>query len=147
MNATTLLKRDHDRVRSLFQRMRNGPSGDRRRDTLREIATELVLHSQLEEEFFYPAIEGCADREGAQLVADAKSAHADIDDLIERLLAMDPRSGEFGRAVTELDRNVQGHVRDEEARLFPVAERLLGAGRLEEIGRAIQARRVGLPAA
>jgi hypothetical protein len=147
VNATTLLKRDHDRVRSLFQRMRNGTIGDRRRETLREIATELVLHSQLEEEFFYPAIDACADREGAQLVADATSAHADIDDRIERLLAMDVRGREFGRAVTELERSVQGHVRDEEARLFPVAERLLGAGRLDEIGRAIQARRARLAAA
>lgn len=106
-----------------------------------------MLHSQLEEEYFYPAIDACGDLEGAQLVADARSAHADIDDLIERLLAMDARGAELERAVVELDRNVRRHVRDEEARLFPVAERLLGAGRLDEIGRAIQARRARLAAA
>ena len=142
MNATILLKQDHDRVRSLFERLRDETGAEDRQETLREIATELVLHSQLEEELFYPAIEQSTDPEAAPLVIAARSAHATVDDLIERLVAMNGRESEFDGVIAELERHVRGHIRDEEARLFPVATRALGSGRLDEIGRAIVARRL-----
>ncbi len=147
MDATSLLKRDHDAVRALFARLQDESGAGRRLETLRELAADLVLHSQLEEEFFYPALEESDDAEGRQLVAEAGTVHAHMEDLIERLIGMDPRDSEFGRAVGELERTVQGHVREEESRLFPVAARALGPSRLDAIGRAITERRERLEAA
>lgn len=143
MYATTLLKQDHDRVRSLFERFGDETGAEHRLEILRDVAAELVLHFQLEEEFFYPAIEGSGDTEARQLVNQAKSAHEGVEDLIERLIVMDGRGVEFERAVGELERNVQRHARDEEARLFPLAERVVGPAALDRVGRAIETRRMG----
>lgn len=147
MNATTLLKQEHGRVRGLFERFRDEMDAEQRLEALREIAAEIVLHSQLEEEFFYPAIDESGDAEARQLVSGAKAAHVDVEELIERLIMMDGRGAEFERTVADLERNVQRHARDEEARLFPVAERVLGPAGLEAIGRAIESRRARLEAA
>jgi hemerythrin superfamily protein len=146
VDALTLLKRDHDAVRALFAGLAE-TSGAARVEAVREIAAEVILHSQLEEEFFYAALDGASDREARQITIDARSEHGLVEDLMERLLGLDPRQAAFEDAVRELERKVQEHAREEERRTFPVARRVLGEARLEAIGRDIAARRARLDAA
>jgi len=146
VDATVLLKRDHDAVRALFARLPE-TSGAARVESVREIAAEVILHSQLEEEFFYPALDSAGDAEARQIAIDARSEHGLVEDLMERLLGLDPRQAAFEEAVRELERKIQEHAREEERRTFPVAHRVLGESRLEAIGRDIATRRARLDAA
>jgi hemerythrin superfamily protein len=143
MDTVALLQHEHDAVRALFGRL-PAVSGPERLEFVREIAARVVLHLQLEEEFLYRALEQAGDVEARRAAADARADHALVDDLIERLLRLDPRDAEFERAVGELERRIRAHARDEEARTFPLARRALGESRLEAIGCDIVRRRARL---
>jgi hemerythrin-like domain-containing protein len=144
MDAITLLTREHDRVRELFGGLAEARDAEQRLESIREIGAELILHAQIEEEFFYGALEKAGDPEAHQVAAEARAAHELVEDLLERLLEMDPRGRDFERSVAELERNAQQHARDEEVRVFPVAERVLGLERLQAVGRDIRDRRARL---
>src|SRR5437764_13777334 len=55
MKATDLLKSDHRTVEALFTECR-GASSSRKAVLVEQIFHELTVHSQLEEEIFYPAL-------------------------------------------------------------------------------------------
>jgi hypothetical protein len=90
MDTVALLQHEHDAVRALFGRL-PAVSGPERLESVREIAARVVLHLQLEEEFLYRALEQAGDVEARRAAADARADHALVDDLIERLLRLDPR--------------------------------------------------------
>ncbi|HEV8309843.1 MAG TPA: hemerythrin domain-containing protein [Methylomirabilota bacterium] len=142
MNATRVLRRDHEAMRELFFRLQALSGAEQRLEALREVASDLVIHARIEDDLFYSALETAAGAEADRLVDAARGQHERVEDLIERLIVMDGRGEEFDRGVAELQRNVEDHVRDEEARIFALAERTLGPARLEEIGRAIEERRL-----
>ena len=60
MNAVKMLKADHDRVQKLFKEFE--AAGERayekKRGIAEEVFTELEIHTKLEEEIFYPAVQG-----------------------------------------------------------------------------------------
>lgn len=137
MRATLLLRRDHDELRRLFSRLRDQSGAESRLERFRDLAASLILHAQAEERFLYPALEDVGDGETERLIAEARFEHARVEDLVECLIGMDGRDSEFDRGVTQLDRLVLQHLREEEGRVFPLAERLIGA-RLEPLGHAIE---------
>src|SRR5690348_17333536 len=58
MDAVALLKADHRKVEDLFAQF-EAASGDGKKKALAEqICMELTIHTQIEEEIFYPACEG-----------------------------------------------------------------------------------------
>jgi hemerythrin superfamily protein len=137
MRATLLLRQDHDELRGLVARLRDQSGPDSRLERFRELAAGLILHDQAEERFFYPALEDAGDAEADRLVREARFEHARVEDLIELLIGTDGRDWAFDRGVTELGRVVLEHLREEEVRIFPLAEQLIEA-RLEPLGRAIE---------
>src|SRR5918994_4652013 len=59
MNALTLLTADHNRVRGLFARFTEAQESDDHQameEIARAIFVELAVHTQIEEEIFYPAV-------------------------------------------------------------------------------------------
>ncbi len=146
MDATTLLRREHEHLRGLFRRLPRA-SGEARVESIREIAAELILHWQLEDEFFYPALGAAGDTEARQLALDARCEHGRLEGLIERLLARHPAEADDEAAVAELERRALDHVHDEETRIFPLAARVLGSPALDAIGRDLARRRARLDAA
>ena len=59
MNAIALLKDDHREVDRLFSEMLAAEDSDvdQREDLLQQIERELLVHTDIEERVFYPAIE------------------------------------------------------------------------------------------
>jgi hemerythrin superfamily protein len=60
MDAVTLLKSDHHKVSQLFEECLNAPA-DGRGELAEQIFHELEIHSTLEEELFYPALQKQGD--------------------------------------------------------------------------------------
>src|SRR5581483_8983191 len=117
-----MLKMDHEKVRKLFREW--GAAGDRmseKSDTARQALTELEIHSKLEEEIFYPAVQK-AGGELKEAVDEGYEEHRQVDRLIEELKAMDPSSDLFVERFQSLIGAVEHHVAEEEGEMLPKAE-------------------------
>jgi hypothetical protein len=135
MRATDLLRQDHEHVQALFQRLEAAGPGDERQSLLDEIADELEVHAQIEEEIFYPAA-----REVSARVDDHVAGHQHLRSVIGQTQGHDPASAEFLRGALLIRQVVVTHVAEEEGGLFLDAARL-GPEALERLGARMEERK------
>ena len=57
-DAIALLKADHRKVEDLFEKFEKARDADRKKALVQQICTELMVHTVIEEEIFYPACKG-----------------------------------------------------------------------------------------
>ena len=140
MKATTLLKQDHAAVKKLLAEFgrTTARAAKRRQALIDEIAQELDIHSTIEEEIFYPAVEKV--RGGQSLVSEAKSEHQKVDSLVAEAQGMSMETDEVVQKVKELRDAVLHHATEEEREMFPVAEDGLGE-QLQKLGQELGARK------
>ena len=110
-DAIALLKADHRKVEGLFEEFES--AGDARKPALvKEICTELMVHSMIEEEFFYPA---CAETEVEEdLLDEAYVEHDGAKVLIAELAAGSPADDFYDAKVKVLSEMIKHHVKEEE---------------------------------
>ena len=148
MNAIAMLKSDHKKVKGLFRDFE--AAGDRAYKKKQQIAEqvfmELEVHTKLEEEIFYPAVQAKADKEGKELVREANEEHHVVDVLIGELKALDAQDEQYDAKFKVLTENVEHHIEEEEGEMLPDAEKTLGPD-LERLGRAMEQRKQELLAA
>lgn len=148
MNAISLLTQDHQNVKNLFRDFEiAGDDGARRKEEVaNKIFSELEVHSTIEEERFYPALEQAADEKGKGLVREAIEEHSMVKDLITELKAMSPEAEEYDAKFSVLSENVEHHIEEEEGELFPRARQTLGTEKLNSLGSEMAARKEALSA-
>ena len=144
--ATTMIRMDHSHVLALFHRFKADSSVGKKRALVANACLALDVHAQLEEELFYPALREVLA--GDATLEKSEPEHNEMRRLIAELreLAADdgPIDGlAFDDKFMDLMRIVIHHVADEETRLLPAAERLLG-DRLNQLGSDMIKRRVEL---
>ncbi len=135
MNALDLLKKDHEKVKRLFEEYDS--DNNRRRDIANMVFDELEIHSRIEEDIFYPAVRAKAKKDGKELIKHSIEEHQEVDDLINELRSMDPEEEDFDDRFQELIEDVEHHIDLEESETFPKAQQLLGSD-LDELGRQIE---------
>jgi hypothetical protein len=140
-SATDMLRADHTRVLAAFHRYGAHLSAREKRGLADTLCLALEVHSQIEEEMFYPAMQAI----DPQIVAKSLPEHAEVKRLVLALRGMSPAEPGFDATMMELMRNVIHHVAEEETTLLPDAERQLGA-QLGELGVRMAARRLQLKA-
>ncbi len=142
MDAIRLLKADHKTVKGLFRQFEE--AGDRAYQTKQRIAEqamqELEVHTTIEEELFYPALDAKADKDGKKLVDEAVEEHHVVKVLIGELKTLAPEADQYPAKFTVLTENVEHHIEEEEGELFPDAEQRL-KGELDELGERMQRRK------
>ena len=89
IDAIALLKTDHRKVKNLFARYESAGHFSTKHLIAEQVFTELDLHAQLEENVFYPAYEAMTGKNGTQLVADSRLAHAHVRELMSELQGID----------------------------------------------------------
>jgi len=139
-DAIDILIADHKRVSNLFAAFTRltGEGHDKERGSVvRQICQELTVHTQLEEELFYPAVRK-ATKDDDQ-IDEALVEHAGAKQLISKLTAADPGDDLYDARVTVLQEQIDHHVEEEEGSMFPKA-RYSGVNTLE-LGAALLARR------
>ena len=144
MRATTILKKDHRVVSGLMMTLEMTPkiNGMVRRRLFDQIRNDLMIHSQVEEEIFYPAIRnltGCGSK-----VDEAYREHQTVKDLLYQMTSIDPLSEEFDRKLSQLKDAVTHHVEEEETEMFPRVQERMASVELEEIGRRMHERKMDL---
>jgi hemerythrin-like domain-containing protein len=120
-DAIAMLKADHQRVRDLFAQYEAADNVETKRTLAEQVFTELEMHAQLEENVFYPAVNEETE-EGPELVKESLSEHEAVKNLIQALRGMAHDTDEFDAKFQELIQNVEHHVEEEEAEMFPLAE-------------------------
>ena len=142
MNAIELLKNDHQEASSLMEQIELADKGDRSaKELFTQLKQALTLHTQIEEQVFYPALKSF--EETKDMVPEALEEHQEVDDLLAEMAALSPGNDEFMDKFTELRDAVEHHVEEEENEMFPKAEKVLGESRLQEMGRQMQQMKEG----
>ena len=132
IDAISLLKTDHRKVKNLFARYESAGDFTTKHLIAEQVFPELALHAQLEEHVFYPAYEAMTGKNGTQLVADSRLEHAHVRELMSELQGIDRDEVEFEVKFHDLMGIVREHVAEEENAMFPEAEQML-ADQLEDL--------------
>jgi hemerythrin superfamily protein len=121
-DAIDMLVADHKRVAKLFtdfKQLTDENQDDKKSALVAKICQELTLHTQLEEELFYPAVREAIDDEDQ--VDEAIVEHAGAKELIAQLESADPEDDFYDAKVTVLGEQIDHHVEEEEGSMFPKA--------------------------
>jgi len=148
-NAITMLKADHVAVKRLLRELdESSERAPRRREQLlADIEREIKIHSQIEEELFYPTFKKCAEKtESEDLFYEATEEHHVVDMVLPELKATSAKAPEFAAKSKVLKELIEHHVREEEGEMFPQARRLMTDEQLRELGDAMEARKKTLKA-
>ena len=124
-DVIALLKTDHRKVKNLFARYESAGHLSTKHLLAAQVFTALDLHTQLEENVFYPAYEAMTGKNGTQLVADSRLAHEHVRELMSELQGIELDEAEFEVKFHALMRIVREHVAEEENEMFPEAQVIL----------------------
>ncbi len=106
-----LLASDHRDVEDLFEKFEKSRGASAKQKIVRQICTELKVHSMIEEEIYYPAIRGKVEDEDLD---EAYVEHDSAKLLINELEAAEPDEAFFDAKVKVLKELVEHHVKEEE---------------------------------
>ena len=143
MNAIDLLKQDHQEAASLMDQIDTADSGGKKSkmELFNQLKSALTLHTQIEEQVFYPALEN--HQETRDLVKEAYSEHREVKNLLSEISGLSPTGNDFMNKFTELRDNVEHHVEEEENEMFPKVKQVLSKSQIDEIGQRMQEMKQG----
>src|SRR5207248_4825316 len=138
--------KDHRMVSGLLMSLEMTPkiNGMVRRTLFNQIRQSLMIHTQVEEEIFYPAIRNLMLGGEGSRVDEAYREHQTVKDLLNQMATMDAISDEFDGKLAELKQNLRHHVNEEEGEMFPLVTHRMSSERLEEIGQKMHDRKMNL---
>jgi hemerythrin superfamily protein len=123
-DAIAMLMADHKKVKKLFSefdKFKEEGSDEGKSALVDQICNELKIHTELEEEIFYPAVRKAID--DSDLMDEALVEHAGAKDLIAQLEDASPNDDLYDAKVTVLGEQIQHHVKEEEGEMFPKAKK------------------------
>lgn len=132
MRATDIIKRDHTAVKDLFQQFKSAEEEDR--DELCEkIIDALETHETMEDTYFYPALKESGKDKGM-----VEGMEREQKKLAEELGGIKDMDEGRNDGLEKFMNKVLAHAQKEEREILPMAERILGAAKLEELGEAMK---------
>lgn len=145
MDAISLLTEDHKKVRKLLKQLdETSDRSSKTRTELREkITHELKVHTQIEQEIFYPAFkQACSDAEGDKIYFDSLEEHKAVDDvLLPDLQQADAGSAEFAGRAKALKEAIDHHADEEEKVMFHKAKKVCSKEQLAQLGEKLEAKK------
>jgi len=142
-DAVSLLTADHDKVQELFKQfdeikdVTDARGLQEKQRIVAAACAELTVHTQLEEEIFYPAVRRIIDE--ADLMNEAQVEHDGAKALIEQLSRMTAKNEMFNAKFTVLAEYVKHHINEEQTEMFPKVR--LAELDLAQLGQRMTARR------
>jgi hemerythrin-like domain-containing protein len=123
-DACDLLDADHKAVKKMFAEFEEltearGNTREKKRQLADKICRELTVHTQIEEEIFYPAVRKAINDE--LMMEEAEVEHASARDLIAQIQEMEPGDAIYDAKVLVLGEYVDHHVKEERTEMFPKA--------------------------
>ena len=123
-DACDLLDADHKAVTRMFKEYEElveagGNTRQKRRLLAEKICNELSVHTQIEEEIFYPPLRKAL--KDKMLLDEAEVEHSSAKALIAEIREMEPGDALFDAKVKVLGEYVDHHVKEERKEMFPEA--------------------------
>jgi hypothetical protein len=142
MNAITMLKTDHDKVKKLLTELdATTERGVKTREELfATIKGELTVHETIEEEIFYPALK--EHPKAKDLVLEAYEEHHVVDTVMAELESLDVTDETWGAKATVMKENVEHHIEEEEKEMFAQARQVFDEQELEDLGARMAERKL-----
>lgn len=140
MDPIQMLKDDHKKVKGLFRQFEQAKDGHRKKDIAEKAFREITVHTTLEEEIFYPAVQQAAGEAKRDLLAESYQEHHVVDLLIKELQDMSVIGEAYEAKFKVMTENVEHHIKEEEEEMLPDAEKRLGEDRAK-LGEAMGKRR------
>src|SRR5438477_6498317 len=111
MDATTLLKQDHDAVKQLFRAFGEAEGdAEQRRSLYRSIRQSLQTHSRIEEQVFYPAVMRVRAEPAREAVREALEEHHHVEGLLAEIDQLDPDDEGYPEKMRVLQESVERHI-------------------------------------
>src|SRR5713101_593264 len=135
----SLLMKDHENVQGLFAQFERAREDAQKKAMLFEkVRDELQMHTKVEEEIFYPAVEELPVERAKDDIERSIQDHEEVDSLLHELQSLSPDDADFDEKMAELMDAVRGHIELEHEEVFKVARAGLGEERLNEMGREME---------
>jgi hypothetical protein len=142
INGLQLLAEDHRKVEGLFEQFEKASGASAKAKIVKEICTELKVHSQIEEEIYYPEIRGKVEDDALD---EAYVEHDGAKLLINELEASEPDEEFYDAKVKVLKEQIEHHVKEEEKERDNLFQQTRAADvDLEELGQRLAARKAQL---
>jgi len=144
MDAITLLKADHDKVKKLLAELESTTErGVKvRTELFATIKGEMTVHESIEEEIFYPALlEAAKTRD---ITIEGYEEHHVVDLLMGELEDLPVDDEHWGAKATVMKENIEHHIEEEEDEMFPKARKVLEEKELRELGDRMATRKAEL---
>lgn len=120
-DAINILKKDHDKVKEIFEQFEKADNLRDKRKLVAEALNELKIHASIEEEIFYPAVRRKIDE---KIMTEADEEHHVAKVLIAELDEMDGKESHFDAKFKVLAENIRHHIKEEERDMLPKARSL-----------------------
>ena len=139
-----LLTQDHRKVEELFEQFEKASGASAKERLVKQICTELKIHSMIEEEIYYPAIRGKVEEDALD---EAYVEHDSAKLLINELEAAEPDESFYDAKVKVLQELIEHHVKEEEKQRDNLFQQTRAAEiDLEALGERLAARKAELTA-
>jgi len=141
MDALTLLRRDHDKVKAILRELE--PTTERATKTRTELFdrlhSELTVHELIEEEIFYPTL--YQHPKSKAIALEGYEEHDVVDTIMGELAALPVDDETWGPKAKVMIENLEHHIEEEEVEMFAKARQVLDRDELEQLGEAMERRR------
>jgi hypothetical protein len=117
----TLLHKDHDEVRLLFEKIKSGSAA--REALFSELSEELSMHMEGEEHLFYPKLKESAETH--DLTMEGYEEHEEAKGILGEMEKMTFGNKEWLSKLNDLQKSVEHHVEEEEKQLFEKARSII----------------------
>ena len=141
MDALTLLKDDHQKMRKLLSELESTTERGvkTREDLYAQIKSELTVHEIIEEEIIYPALKD--HPQAKDIVLEAYEEHNVVDSIMGELERLPVDDETWGAKAMVMIENLRHHIEEEEGEMFPTARKVFEPEELTELGERMAERR------
>jgi len=141
MDALSLLKEDHDKVKKLLKDLDSTTErGVKTREQLfNKIKQELEIHEAIEEEIFYPALKDHPKTK--ELTLEAYEEHHVVDLVMAEIQGIPFDQETWGAKFTVMKENVEHHIEEEEGEMFKQAKQVFDGDELSQLGESMAKRK------
>jgi hemerythrin-like domain-containing protein len=135
VEATKLLKQQHDEVKDLFKQFEEAEEPGEKQELFEQIADDFAAHGEIEEKIFYPAVYVGQLKEKLQ---EAVEEHLVAKRVVADLLDMEPSDEQFEAKMKVLKELIEHHVEEEEGELFPLVRQSFAREELDALGQQME---------
>src|SRR5215475_1991952 len=140
-DAIALLKKDHEKVKGLLNKLEKSRDRDKQRNIFAQIDSDLQMHTRIEEEIFYPAFKTAVKNSGSNLYFEAVEEHHVVEMVLPEMRTSRLSTEIFAAKAKVLKDLVEHHIEEEEDQMFPKARKALGPRQLADLGTRMQIRK------